>query len=127
MLEHSVPQEDGISLLAWCESMESLQKFSWSMNDCEGYSMQVEARLRQLEGKALASGAAQLGQRANQAAYNPQAQGTSAAIATTAKSYNPGADVTMNGALDKKEKVGCPRLHPSCCFRHGIYLLLGPF
>lgn len=67
--------------------------------------MQVEARLRQLEGKALASGAAQLGQRANQAVYNPQAQGASASIATTSKSYNPSADVVMNGSLEKKEKV----------------------
>ena len=73
-------------------------------------ALQVEARLRQLEGKALASGAAQLGQKANQAVYNPQAQGVSAAIATTSKSYNPAADVTMNGLLEKKDKASHPAL-----------------
>ena len=77
----------------------------WSEAQGKRTGMQVEARLRQLEGKALSSGAAQLGQKANQAVYNPQAQGVSAAIATTSKSYNPGADVTMNGSLEKKEKA----------------------
>lgn len=72
----------------------------------------MEARLRQLEGKALATGAAQLGQRVQQAVYNPQAQGASAAMATTSKSYNPGADVPMNGseAEPKAEKVSLPAL-----------------
>ena len=70
--------------------------------------MQVEARLRQLEGKMLASGAAQLGQRVNPSVYNPQAQGASTAISTTSKAYNPAADVVMNGTKDKSPKVSNP-------------------
>jgi hypothetical protein len=65
----------------------------------------VEARLRQLEGKVLATGSAALGQRSNQAAYDPKAQGASAAIATASKAYNPAADVPVNGVAAKKEKV----------------------
>jgi len=65
----------------------------------------VEARLRQLEGKVLATGSAALGQKANQAAYDPKAQGASAAIATGSKGYNPAADVPANGDVKvKKEK-----------------------
>lgn len=97
------------------------QKWSSSFKDqlsCDfSFTMhhaQVEARLRQLEGKMLASGAAQLGQRQNPPVYNPQAQGASAAIATTSKAYNTAADVTMNGALDKKDKVCCLCLMLSC-------------
>ena len=66
----------------------------------------MEARLRQLEGKVLATGSAALGQKANQAAYDPKMNGASAAIATTSKAYNPAADVPANGdAKVKKEKV----------------------
>ena len=66
--------------------------------------IQVETRLRQLEGKQLASGSATIGMPRNQAAYNPQAQGAAAAIQTTAKAYNPAADVAVNGDGVKKEK-----------------------
>ena len=96
-------------------SMAGNKKFSGKdeadvcINICMGMrkkALQVEARLRQLEGKVLATGSAALGQKANQAAYDPKINGVSAAIATTSKVYNPAADVPANGdAKVKKEKV----------------------
>lgn len=38
-------------------------------------------------------------------AYNPQAQGGAAALTTTAKTYNPAADVASNGDAKPKKKV----------------------
>ena len=69
------------------------------------WHVQVEARLRQLEGMTLASSSAALGLRASQQKYNPQAQGASAAISTDRKAYNPAADVVANGSGLKKQKV----------------------
>ena len=71
------------------------------------FGEQVEARLRQIEGKVLASGSAAVGQPQNQKAYDPKAQGATAAQHTDSKAYNPAADIALNGPTkkEKKEKV----------------------
>lgn len=61
--------------------------------------------MRQLEGKIAAGGAAGQGLKAVPMAYNPQAQGGAAALTTTAKTYNPAADVASNGDAKPKKKV----------------------
>ena len=73
--------------------------------------LQVEARLRQLEGKMLASDSGVARGKADIARYDPSRQGAAgAALLTAPKAYNPDADVTANAGKEqkkaKKKKVG---------------------
>lgn len=65
--------------------------------------MQVEARLRQLEGRQLAAEAAKPRGLPNPEKYDAGRQSGNAAIVSTPQAYNADADVAMNGT-DKKEK-----------------------
>lgn len=73
----------------------------------------MEARLRQLEGKMLASDSGVARGKAEIARYDPSRQGAaSAALLTAPKAYNPDADVTADAGKEqkkaKKKKVGPP-------------------
>ena len=80
---------------------------------------QVEARLRQLEGKMLASDSGVARGKADIARYDPSRQGAAgAALLTAPKAYNLDADVTADAGKEqkkaKKKKVGPPpRTHRS--------------
>ena len=71
----------------------------------------MEARLRQLEGKMLASDSGVARGKADIARYDPSRQGAAgAALLTAPKAYNPDADVTADAGKEqkkaKKKKVG---------------------
>ena len=73
---------------------------------------QVEARLRQLEGKLLASDSAK--PRAGKGdipKYDAARQGNAGpALITAAKAYNPDADVTADAGKEEKKKKKVGRL-----------------
>ena len=67
--------------------------------------MQVETRLRQLEGKMLALGSGVARGKASPPKYDPARQGAAgAALLTQPKAYNADADVTADAGKAKKEK-----------------------
>ena len=74
----------------------------------------MEARLRQLEGKMLASGSGVARGKAGAPKYDPARQGAvGAALLTQPKAYNADADVTADAGKakkDKKKKVSA-RMH----------------
>ena len=66
--------------------------------------MQVEARLRQLEGKMLASDSGAARGKADIARYDPSRQGAAgAALLTAPKAYNTDADVTADAGKEQKK------------------------
>ena len=69
---------------------------------------QVEARLRQLEGKLLGSESAQPRGKAEPQKYDAARQGTAGALLTAPKAYNADTDVVMEPAKAEKKKVGIP-------------------
>ena len=69
--------------------------------------MQVEARLRQLEGRMLAGESAKPRGKPDIAKYEPERQGgAGAALLTAPVAYNPAADVTATAGKEEKKKVG---------------------
>lgn len=71
---------------------------------------QVEARLRQLEGKQLAGEAAKPRGLPGADKYEPARQGGAAALLAAPKAYNADADVApADGEKKKKKKVGAGR------------------
>lgn len=68
--------------------------------------MQVESRLRQLEGKLLGSESAQPRGKAEPQKYDSARQGAAGALLTAPKAYNTDADVAMEPAKAEKKKVG---------------------
>lgn len=69
-------------------------------------ALQVESRLRQLEGKLLGSESAQPRGKAEPQKYDAARQGASGALLTAPQAYNADADVAMEPA--KPEKKVCP-------------------
>ena len=67
---------------------------------------QVEARMRQLEGKVLATEGAKPRGKEQPAKYDKTKQGAAPALASQAKAYNADADVATESKEDKKKKVG---------------------
>ncbi|KAK9824178.1 hypothetical protein WJX72_008339 [[Myrmecia] bisecta] len=65
----------------------------------------VEARLRQLEGKQLASDSAKPKGKPELQKYDAARQGASAALLTATKAYNPDADITLDAGKEQKGKV----------------------
>ena len=75
-------------------------------HDCLAHNAslyQVEARLRQLEGKLLGSESAQPRGKAEPQKYDAARQGPSGALMTAPKAYNPDADVVMEPAKPEKK------------------------
>ncbi|GAB4813880.1 hypothetical protein N2152v2_000926 [Parachlorella kessleri] len=66
--------------------------------------VKVEARLRQLEGKQLATESARPRGLPGAEKYDGSRQGATAALATAPKAYNPDADVTADAGKKKKKK-----------------------
>lgn len=66
-------------------------------------SSQVEARLRQLEGKVLGGEAGKSTGKEQPAKYDKTKQGSTPGLASAAKSYNADADVAMADASEKKK------------------------
>jgi nucleolar protein 58 len=73
--------------------------------------LQVEARLRQLEGKVLGAEAGKSTGKEQPGKYDKARQGATPALATAPKAYNADADVAMTDASEKK-KVS--RTHSLC-------------
>lgn len=72
--------------------------------------VQVEARLRQLEGRMLAGESAKPRGKPDIAKYEPERQGgAGAALLTAPAAYNPAADVTATAGKEEKKKVGDSR------------------
>ncbi len=66
----------------------------------------MEARLRQLEGRMLASDSAKPRGKPDIARYEPERQGgAGAALLTAPQAYNPAADVTATAGKEEKKKV----------------------
>lgn len=64
----------------------------------------MEARLRQLEGKMLASDSGVARGKPEIARYDPARQGAAgAALLTAPKAYNPDADVTADAGKEQKK------------------------
>lgn len=79
--------------------------------------MQIEARLRQMEGRDLGQASATTGG-ANGAIpkYDRSKQGAAPGLASTAAAYNPDADVSATAAgSEKKKKVRFGTLRASNC------------
>ena len=78
----------------------------------------MEARLRQLEGKMLASGSGVARGKPGPPKYDPARQGAAgAALLTQPKAYNADADVTTDAGKakkDKKKKVSKRTAQASC-------------
>ena len=71
----------------------------------------VEARMRQLEGKALATdGAKPKGGKEGPAKYDKAKQGASNGLATQAKAYNADADAAGVANGEKKVRGGCGKV-----------------
>ena len=66
---------------------------------------QVEARLRQLEGKLLGTESAKPRGQAEPQKYDKARQGPAAALLTETKAYNPDADVTADTGKEEPPKV----------------------
>lgn len=66
---------------------------------------QVEARLRQLEGKLLGTESAKPRGQAEPQKYDKARQGPAAALLTETKAYNPDADVTADAGKEEPPKV----------------------
>ena len=75
----------------------------------DGLCVQVEARLRQMEGRLLAVDSSKPRGQAPTPKYDPARQGASSALLTEPAGYNTAADVTMDAAATQKPKVRC------CC------------
>lgn len=68
--------------------------------------LQVEGRLRQMEGRLLAVDSSKPRGQASTPKYDPARQGASTALLTEPKGYNTAADVTLDAAATQKPKVG---------------------
>ena len=78
---------------------------------CPVLCAQVEARLRQLEGRMLAGESAKPRGKPDIAKYEPGRQGgAGAALLTAPVAYNPAADVTATAGKEEKKKVRAYRV-----------------
>ena len=77
----------------------------WSPFSLSCFPPQVEARMRQLEGKVLATEGAKPRGKEQPAKYDKTKQGAAPALASQAKAYNADADVATESKEDKKKKV----------------------
>ena len=76
----------------------------------------MEARLRQLEGKMLASGSGVARGKPGPPKYDPARQGAAgAALLTQPKAYNADADVTADAGKAKKDKKKKVSVHTHSC------------
>lgn len=77
----------------------------FTVYDNDNRLLQVESRLRQLEGKLLGSESAQPRGKAEPQKYDSARQGAAGALLSAPKAYNADADVVMEPAKAEKKKV----------------------